>query len=689
MSKRVLQSAVFTASCALAFSCAVEEGVPDDLGATEDSLEVVTGFGSNPGNLKMQRHVPTGMPANAPLVVALHGCTQSVTEYAKGGWNELANQHKFYVVYPEQQSANNSANCFNWFGKFNQPSDKTNLTRGQGENMSIKQMVDKMKADFSIDSSRVFVTGFSAGGAMTSIMLSAWPDVFKAGAILAGVPYNCPAQSNGDVFNCMSPGKDLTPTDWGNRTRAAFPGFTGPYPRVAVWQGKNDTTVATLNQREIIDQWTNVHGLSQTPTSTDTVSGHTHKVFADGQGTTLVESYEINGMGHAVPVDPANGCGQTGSFVTNAKICAAGLAAQYFGLTQAAPTDLPPTVNVTAPANGATVSGTVTVTATASDDKGVARVEFFVDGALAATDTTAPYSFAWDTNAVSNGPHALKAVVFDTANQSATDNDTQVTVSGGTVDTTPPTTTASPAGGSFSQAVSVTLSANEPASIFFTLDGSTPTTGSTKFTAPIAINASATLRYFGVDTAGNAEAVQSQSYVIQAAPSSQFASIAAEDGSVGLGFAPGTGAASHRVGDAGMFNANNYRTILSFDTSALPDNAQITKAVLRVRRKSLTGNVSSVSCDIKSGTFGTDASLVSTDFSALASATQVGSFVPPSADNGVAEVTLSAAALNFINKTGRTQIRLVGTSPIDFASDIFEIFGGEDAASAPVLDVTF
>ncbi|HEU4412140.1 MAG TPA: PHB depolymerase family esterase [Polyangiaceae bacterium] len=690
MKKKLLYRALLVVAGAAPFGCDVADEPPsDDVLSSRDELEAVTNFGTNPGNLKMNRHVPAGVPANAALIVALHGCSQPVSAYASSGWNQLADQHKFYVVYPEQQSANNSALCFNWFGKFNQPSDKLNVLRNTGENASIKQMVDKMKADFSIDPSRVFVTGFSAGAGMASVMLAAWPDVFRGGAIIAGLPYNPPAQTNAEVFQVMSPGKDLTPAQWGDRVRNAFPGYAGPYPRVSVWHGTSDTTVAPLNQREIVEQWTNVHGLPPTPTSTGPVAAHTRKVFADAQGKALVESYELKSIGHTIAADPPNGCGQIASFVSDTDICSTRLIADFLGLTQPPVTDQRPTVNVTAPANGSTVSGTVTVTAAAADDQGVARVEFFVDGDLVATDTTAPYSFAWDTAAESNGPHALRAVAFDTAGQSTADNDTQVNVTGGVADTTPPVTTATPAGGTFTQPVSVSLSANEPATTFFTLDGSAPTTGSPQFSAPVTIGATATLRFFSVDAAGNAEAPKSASFVIQAAPGQTFASLAAEDGSVGSGFAPGTGVASHRVGDSGMFNANSYRTILSFDTSALPDNAQVTKAVLRVTRKSLTGAVSAVSSDIKSGAFGAGPELVSTDYSAAASAVQVGSFAVPAADGGVAEVTLSAAALPFINKTGRTQIRLAGTSAVDFASDLFELFGGEDGASAPTLTVSF
>ena len=91
---------------------------------------------------------------------------------------------KFYVVCAQQPSSNHPTSCFNWF----EPGD---IARGAGEALSIKQMVDAMKAAYSIDPARVFVTGFSAGGFMVPAMLATYPDVFAAGAINSGGPYRC------------------------------------------------------------------------------------------------------------------------------------------------------------------------------------------------------------------------------------------------------------------------------------------------------------------------------------------------------------------------------------------------------------------------------------------------------------------------------------------------------------------
>lgn len=154
--------------------------------AQAQSLTQVTGFGTNPGALTMYKYVPSGLPANAPLVVALHGCAQSASNYdAETGWILLADRWKFALLLPEQTSGNNSSRCFNWF-------ESGDIARGSGEALSVKQMVDRMKTDHFSDPARVYVTGLSAGGAFTAVMLAAYPDVFAGGAIVAGVDLKKP-----------------------------------------------------------------------------------------------------------------------------------------------------------------------------------------------------------------------------------------------------------------------------------------------------------------------------------------------------------------------------------------------------------------------------------------------------------------------------------------------------------------
>ncbi len=118
---------------ALVMAAACGGGAEDDTGAVSQSLTAVASFGPNPGRLSMYEYAPAGVPANAPLVVAMHGCTQSADAYVGAGWNQLADTWKFYVVYPQQSSSNNSNKCFQWW-------DAVSTARDSGE-ASIKQMV--------------------------------------------------------------------------------------------------------------------------------------------------------------------------------------------------------------------------------------------------------------------------------------------------------------------------------------------------------------------------------------------------------------------------------------------------------------------------------------------------------------------------------------------------------------------
>src|SRR3954469_1470415 len=147
-------------------------------------LIAIQDFGTNPGALDMYEYVPEGLPAGRPLVVVMHGCTQTASSMEVAGWEALADAYDFALVYPQQRSANQSLSCFDWYV----PGD---IARDAGEAASVVQMVDTEIATHGVDRRRVYVTGLSAGGAFTAVMLAAYPDRFAAGSIMSGLPYRC------------------------------------------------------------------------------------------------------------------------------------------------------------------------------------------------------------------------------------------------------------------------------------------------------------------------------------------------------------------------------------------------------------------------------------------------------------------------------------------------------------------
>ncbi|GAA1659740.1 PHB depolymerase family esterase [Catellatospora bangladeshensis] len=292
------------------------------------TLTQVSSFGSNPGNLSMYSYRPDGLASGRPAVVLLHGCTQNANAYfTNSGWRKYADLWGFALIVAEQKSGNNSLSCFNWF----QAGD---IARGQGEALSVKQMVDYAKTNYGTDASRVYVSGLSAGGAMSAVMLAAYPDVFKAGSVVAGIPYNCGTA-------CQGAAVSKTPQQWGDLVRNAYPGFGGPWPRVAIWQGQSDTTVVPANGTELMTQWTNVRGASQAVGSTSSLPGNT---TLETYASDAVRLYKVAGMGHGTPVDPGSGvdqCGTAASYFLDT-ICSAYRDALFFGLDGGGTTPTPP-----------------------------------------------------------------------------------------------------------------------------------------------------------------------------------------------------------------------------------------------------------------------------------------------------------------------------------------------------------
>ena len=436
--------------------------------------EVTNNFGGNPGKLQFFMYVPADLPPNAPVVVALHGCTQTAQTYmSTSGWNTLADKYKFYVIYPQQRSkaltkptdadkTGNPYKCFNWAGYYGY-----NFDRGQGENQSIIDMIDYVKNQpgYSVDPKRVFITGLSAGGGMAAAMLAFWPDVFAGGSVNSGPPVKCAnigspgAQVEQNAYACMGitssfgprpPGAGeqcasgtacmantvkKTPQEWGDLVRATGPqGFSGPWPRLMVWNGTSDELVDDANMDELVEQWTNVHGIDQTPDNSSNVlkpgnTKHTYKEYQKaGDPTPIVATVSLSGMRHGIAVDPQNkaddGGGGAGGYSWDMGIYSSYYAAKFWGITGGGTTPGAPVVNITAPSDKQLVQQTVTVTADVSDPSGtISSVAFFLDNAATpfATDNTAPFSVQWNSDPVSEGAHTLKVVATNAAGLSGTD----------------------------------------------------------------------------------------------------------------------------------------------------------------------------------------------------------------------------------------------------------------------------
>jgi poly(hydroxyalkanoate) depolymerase family esterase len=299
----------------------------------EDSLQSplveVTGFGSNPGSLRMFSFVPDHLPKRPALVVVLHGCGQTAAGYDVGaGWSMLAQRYGFVLLMPEQQSANNAHTCFNWFN----PED---IARDQGEACSIRQMVARMIADHKIDPRHIFVTGISAGGAMTSVMLATYPEVFAGGAVIAGLPYGI-AGNVREALNGMMQSPSRPADALGDLVRKASE-HHGPWPKLSVWHGTADRTVNPANANEIVKQWLDVHGLPMAPMATTEVDGYPREVWWDADGETVIESYTITDMAHGTPLGIADNdepYGEEGAFLIEAGISSSYHIANFFGLAE-------------------------------------------------------------------------------------------------------------------------------------------------------------------------------------------------------------------------------------------------------------------------------------------------------------------------------------------------------------------
>ena len=295
----------------------------------DSPLVEVTGFGANPGDLRMFSFVPDNLQPRPALVVVLHGCGQTAAGYDLGaGWSMLAKHYGFALLLPEQQASNNPQGCFNWFN----PED---TARGRGEACSIRQMIARMVADHAIDADSIFVTGLSAGGAMTSVMLATYPEIFAAGAVIAGLPFGV-ATNVREALNGMFQSSSRTAGELGDLVRNAS-AHKGPWPKLSVWHGSADRTVNPANADEIVKQWLDVHDLPAAPMSETIVDGYPRQIWWNADGETTVESYTITDMAHGTPLgigDNDEHYGAQGAFLIEAGISSSYHIANFFGLTE-------------------------------------------------------------------------------------------------------------------------------------------------------------------------------------------------------------------------------------------------------------------------------------------------------------------------------------------------------------------
>jgi poly(hydroxyalkanoate) depolymerase family esterase len=240
-------------------------------------------FANEAGARTYKVYIPSGYTGQpVPLVVMLHGCTQSPDDFAAGTqMNELAEEQTFLVAYPAQAQSANVSKCWNWFNAADQQRD-------QGEPSLIAGITRQIMRDFSVEPEQVYVAGLSAGGAAAAIMGSAYPDLYAAVGVHSGLACGA-ARDMPSAFAAMRQGgaphhggaKQLVPT--------------------IVFHGDRDTTVNPVNGDQVIAQ-SKAGSDFQTTVSRGQAPGgisYTCTVACDDSGHPMLEHWVLHGAGHA------------------------------------------------------------------------------------------------------------------------------------------------------------------------------------------------------------------------------------------------------------------------------------------------------------------------------------------------------------------------------------------------------
>jgi poly(hydroxyalkanoate) depolymerase family esterase len=264
------------------------------------SLQKVNDWGATgvPATASMYIYVPDKLASKPPILVLAHFCGGSASavfgQAQSGGVVKAADQYGFIMVVPQT-----SNNCWDV------GSTKALTHDGGGDTQAVAEMVKYAITKYQADADRVYATGDSSGGMMTQALMAVYPDVFKGGSAFAGVPAGCwsVGDPDGSWSNACAGGQVThTAQEWGDMVRAMDPGYTGHRPRVQLFHGDADGTINYNNFKESVKQWTNVLGLSASPTSTETVTLGTHQAtrqkWQNACGYVVLDAFTSMGGDH-------------------------------------------------------------------------------------------------------------------------------------------------------------------------------------------------------------------------------------------------------------------------------------------------------------------------------------------------------------------------------------------------------
>ncbi len=280
---------------------------------TDITLEIT----KNPGNLNAFIHEPLKKPTKKiPLVIVLHGCNQDAAEISTGsGWNKLADSLNFFVLYPEQKAANNMIKCFNWFLKDDQEKDK-------GEIASIHEMVRYTVSHYSIDTSKIFIYGVSAGAAMSVNYMACYPASIESGAVLAGTAYK-QVDSPMKSFSEMKQPTMFNDTILRQRLYSQDSLYKGEFPQLIVIHGTDDKVVQYGNGEVLVKQWKTAFKVTSESQKQVAAGVNTPTImrteYKDAKGRPVIILYKANKWGHYLMIDPGPAINQGGELSKHAK----------------------------------------------------------------------------------------------------------------------------------------------------------------------------------------------------------------------------------------------------------------------------------------------------------------------------------------------------------------------------------